>query len=191
VKKLKIQYWISCGLGVLLCAGAASGQAVSPVLSSLRVQTNPGQFQAREILPAIAAEPVPAPSQILRTIDDTALGNRWLLVADMAHRGGPATLIREGVGQPGQTAQNKTAQAIQPGQSNQINQPPLVVHAGDRLIVEENTAQVEARLGAVALGPGWAGSPLNARLTIGGSVVRVKVLAPGRVALEQNSEVRP
>jgi hypothetical protein len=66
--------------------------------------------------------------------------------------------------------------------------PSPVIHAGDRLIVEENTRLVEARLAAVAMGPAIAGAPLDVRLTIGGKVMRAVALAPGRAAFE--SEVR-
>jgi hypothetical protein len=66
-----------------------------------------------------------------------------------------------------------------------------MIHAGDRLIVEENTALVEARLEAVALGPAQLGSPLNVRLTIGGHVVRVVALGPGHASFAPVGGARP
>ena len=66
-----------------------------------------------------------------------------------------------------------------------------VIRAGDRLIVEEHTAVVEARLEAVALGPAASGSPFQVRLTIGGKVVRAVALGPGRAAFAAETEARP
>ncbi|MGD0628358.1 MAG: hypothetical protein ABR987_03350 [Terracidiphilus sp.] len=63
-------------------------------------------------------------------------------------------------------------------------QPPII-HAGDHVIVEENTAVVEARLEATAMSPAQAGSPLNVRLTMGGKVLRVLAAAPGRAVLQK------
>jgi hypothetical protein len=70
-----------------------------------------------------------------------------------------------------------------------VEPPRLVIHAGDRLIVEENTAVVESRLEAVALGPAVVGSPLDARLKVGGKVVRAVALGRGRAAFL--AEARP
>jgi flagella basal body P-ring formation protein FlgA len=66
-----------------------------------------------------------------------------------------------------------------------------VIRAGERLIVEESTAVVDARLEAVALGPAAIGSPLNVKLAIGGKVVRAVALAPGRAAFQAETEVSP
>jgi hypothetical protein len=66
-----------------------------------------------------------------------------------------------------------------------------VIHAGDALIIEENSALVEARLEAVALGPAESGWAFNARLKIGGNVVRVVALGPGRAAFAPPTEARP
>jgi predicted secreted protein len=64
-----------------------------------------------------------------------------------------------------------------------------VIHTGDLLVVEENTAVVEARLEAVALGPAWAGSSFDVRLKIGGKVVRAIALASGRAVFSPETEV--
>jgi hypothetical protein len=117
--------------------------------------------------------------EIVREIDDPHTGGRWLLMRDPVHPAGPGRLVLAGgmriaVPQPG-------APAVEP--------PRPVIHAGDRLIVEENTAVVEARLEAVALGPAGIGSPLDVRLKIGGKVVRAVALGPGRAAFL--AEARP
>jgi flagella basal body P-ring formation protein FlgA len=66
-----------------------------------------------------------------------------------------------------------------------------VIHPGDRVVVEEHTATVEARLEAIALEAAAIGSPVNARLKIGGKVVRAVAIAPGRAALAHAEEARP
>jgi hypothetical protein len=66
-----------------------------------------------------------------------------------------------------------------------------VIRAGERLIVEESTPVVEARLEAVSLGPAAVGSPLDVRLKVGGKVVRAVALGPGRAALRAETGVRP
>jgi flagella basal body P-ring formation protein FlgA len=71
-----------------------------------------------------------------------------------------------------------------------IFQAPLI-HAGDPLVVEEDTPVVEARLAATALGPAARGATLQARLSIGGKVVRVRALAAGRAALEPGLPPEP
>jgi hypothetical protein len=66
-----------------------------------------------------------------------------------------------------------------------------VIHTADRLIVQEDTALVVARLEAVALGPALSGSSLKVRLLIGGSVVRAVALGPGRAVFAPETEARP
>jgi hypothetical protein len=67
--------------------------------------------------------------------------------------------------------------------------PAPILHSGDRLIVDEHTAVVDAQLEAVAMGPAAAGGSLNVRLAIGGRVVRAVATAPGRAVLQE--ETRP
>jgi hypothetical protein len=66
-----------------------------------------------------------------------------------------------------------------------------VIRTGDQLIVEENTAVIEARLEGVALGSATLGSAFDVRLKIGGKIARVVALAPGRAAFQSGTEVRP
>ena len=58
-----------------------------------------------------------------------------------------------------------------------------MIRAGERLVVEENSAVAVARLEAVALASAVIGSNFEARLTIGGMVVRAQAIAPGRAEL--------
>jgi len=109
--------------------------------------------------------PAPACCQMIRVIDDSATGNRWLLVKNAADPAGP-----------GQMVPVERADAGSPAHP--------VIHAGDALVVEEHTAVVDARLEATALASAMAGSGFEARLKIGGKVVRVVALGPGRAELK-------
>jgi hypothetical protein len=128
--------------------------------------------------------------QAVREIDDPHSGFRWLLLRDSIRPGGPGCLVPvadpEGDVPVPIESQSRTSSA-------RIVHPPAppVIRGGDRLIVEENTGVVEARLEAVALSPAAVGFSLQARLKIGGKLVRVVALAPGRAALAPQIEVRP
>ena len=112
--------------------------------------------------------------EIIREIDDPRNSDRWLLVRDDSHPGGPGLLLLVSV------VQDKTRQAAPAPAA-----PPPIIRAGDRVIVEENTAVAEARLEAVALNPAWPGSLFSVRLTMGGGVLRVLAAGPGRAVLQQ------
>jgi hypothetical protein len=125
-----------------------------------------------------------AGGEIVREIDDPHSGARWLLMRNSDHPGGPGLLVlAEGGRNP--------VQRGQAGFGPSGVDPQTVIRAGERLIVEENTPVVEARLEAVALGPAVIGSVLDARLKIGGRVVRAVALGPGRAELQPQTEARP
>ena len=139
---------------ILVCGlGAQAGRPSTPNCGAAHREPNEPAGQAR----------------IVRDIPDPATGEHWLLVADPAHPGGPGRLvIAERGGESGQSSTEELA---------------VVIHPGDKVVVEEHTAAVEALLEAVALEPAAAGSGLNVRLKIGSKIVRVVAIAPGRVAL--------
>jgi hypothetical protein len=127
-----------------------------------------------------SAFPIPA-GEIVREIDDPHLGYRWLLVRDDSHPGGPARLVMASAARgSGLEARQGTPQA---------DAPPPVIRAGDRVILEEHTSIVDAHLEAVAMAPAWAGSAFDARLSIGGRVVRAVASGPGRAIFQE--ETRP
>ena len=66
-----------------------------------------------------------------------------------------------------------------------------MIHAGDKLIVEEHTAVVEARLEAVALGPAAQGAVFKARLKIGGKVVRAVAVSAGHAVFAPEEAAQP
>jgi len=168
---------------VLAFASGASGQA--DVHSAAGTETG-----ARP--PASLGVPVRARSaQVVRAIEDAATGSRWVLVRDGRYPGGPGHLILVGSLQS-RDVRNESGPALVSGAAESYPTLPLpVIRAGDRLIVEENTPVVEARLQALALGAAAAGSAFPARLEIGGKVVRVVALGPGRAALAMQTGVRP
>ncbi len=126
-------------------------------------------------LPAVGGE-------ILREIDDPHNGNRWLLVTDPSHPGGPALLLLATRG-----ATNPPAAAL--GVPPRTASSAPVIRPGDRVIVEESSTLVEARLEAVAMGPAPAGGAFNVRLLLGGAVIRAIAIASGRAAFQE--EKRP
>jgi hypothetical protein len=111
---------------------------------------------------------------IVREIDDPHNGDRWLLERDPGHPGGPGRLLLVSVLRKEPLNANQAqAEASAP-----------VIRSGDRVLVEENTPVVEARLEAVALAPAQPGSVFNVRLTVGGRVVRAVAVSPGRAVFQ-------
>jgi hypothetical protein len=134
--------------------------------------------------------------QAIREIDDGATGDRWLLVRDATDPGGPGRMVLvasanegSGGGAGSQTAQSSAMKAANAAAAR----PAIhrVIHAGDALVVEEHSAVVDARLEATALASAVIGMEFAARLKIGGKVVRVTALAPGRAALVPEPKAHP
>jgi hypothetical protein len=130
------------------------------------------------------ADPTLSASSIVREIDDPHSGARWLLLIDVRHPGGPGRLVLA------DAVRNEPLQSKADGQKAQAPLQP-VIHAGERLILEEHSPVVDARLDAIALNPAAVGGKLRVRLIIGGSVVLALAVAPGRVILAQEKEGRP
>lgn len=128
----------------------------------------------------------PLDPELLREIDDARNGDRWLLLSDPQHPGGPARLVLA-TRFAGRAASGPTAAAAPEVASALAAGRPLsapMIRAGDPVVVEENSSLIEARLEAVALAPAQAGSLFNARLRLGGRVVRATALSPGHARLE-------
>lgn len=127
-----------------------------------------------------------APEEIVREIDDPHTGDRWLLVRSHGHSGGPGRLV---LAASHRNAAGDASGRITP-QADELRLIP-VIRSGDRLIVEEHTAAVDAVLEARALQPSAAGAELDVRLAIGGKVVRAVALGPGRAAILAETGIRP
>jgi hypothetical protein len=164
---------------VLAIASAGCAQSPAGSGSSTQALLTPGRGLQASMNPSAAGE-------IVREIDDPHTGDRWLLMRNDANPGGPGrfTLVTAGrtpaSGGFAQPANPATPVRLQP-----------VIRLGDRLIVEEHTAVVDARLQARALNSAALGSVFNVRLAIGGRVVRAVALGPGRAALKPETGVRP
>ncbi len=142
---------------------------------------------------AIDQQPVPASppesdanQAVVRVVRDPHTGVNWLLERTPDRPGGPGRMI------PATLEQLKLIRSADAGNPNKsagvIVQPP-VIRAGDRIIVEERTAVVEARLAAIALGPAKNGALFNVRLAIGGKVLRATALGPGRAAIAEDQGI--
>jgi hypothetical protein len=151
----------------------------------------PAASQALVSPPSSMPGEQPVDGTVIREIDDPHTGDRWLLVRDSIRPGAPGrmVLIAAGTSPLRRAAQVGTA-PVAPLLAIRAQAVP-VIHAGDRLIVEENTRRVEVRLEAVALGQAVSGAPLNVRLAIGGNVVRTVALGPGRATFAAGVGVRP
>jgi hypothetical protein len=171
----------------LLVLGAASMACAQPPPTPHRgaqVLLSSGGLVPASVGRGLQGEP--ARGEIVREIDDPNLGDRWLLMRNDEVPGGPGRLVlvaahRQASGGALLRARSQTEEArLLP-----------IIRAGDRVTVEEHTAHVDALLDARALSPAAAGSALDARLAIGGRVVRAVALGPGRAVLQPETEGRP
>lgn len=140
---------------------------------------------SQKVARAFPAAAPTAASNIVREIGDPATGDRWLLERDPAAPGGPGRLVRVSVGEDTPT-QDASGQC-----RDDRTLPPRVIHAGNRVVVEEHTAVMDAELEGVALNGARSGASLRVRLKIGGRVVSAVALGPGRVAITPVRGARP
>jgi hypothetical protein len=176
---------LALSLGVLAFGVALSANAQAPASGRAQViASSGGLLSDGSSLLGLAG------GQLYREIDDPHTGDRWLLTRNEQYPGGPGRLVRVAVS--GSKADSPSAPGGGPGQIAGQAAPALpVIRTGDRVIVEEHTAVVDAVLEARALMPVAVGAAFNARLMIGGRVVRVVALGPGRAALEPGMGARP
>ncbi len=95
-------------------------------------------------------------------IRDPSTGAVWMLMRNTDYPGGPGRLV-----------------LVEQGSDSTSEAAPktLLIHAGDRIVVEEHSAVADARLTAIALTSAAKGETLRARMTIGGGVVMVRAVA--------------
>jgi hypothetical protein len=155
------------------------GQIAAGALAALAVALPSACAQRTASQRVLLSSPLPAPvsppirGEIVREIDDPHLGDRWLLERDPSHPGGPGRMVLLSGVRPGSGAAGR-----------QPWTPTPVIRLGERIVVEEHTPVVDARLEAVALNPAMAGSVFNVRLSVGGRTMRAVALGPGRAVLE-------
>jgi len=169
--------------GIGLCMGLAASIAASSLACAQASESSSGPQ-------VMVSSSEPTAAQVVREIDDPHTGNRWLLLRDGAHPGGPGRLVliakadtkREEIAANGQ----KSALAeLAPGEFHPI------IRAGDKLIVEEHTAVIDTYLEAVALGPAVTGAVFGVRLKLGGKMMQAVALGPGRATMQIGTEVQP
>jgi len=165
---------MALGAGLVACA-----QAPVAVASSNSVQHLPG-------VPVLGPIGNPTQGELVREIDDPHTGVRWLLMRNDANPGGPGRFTLVATGRS--AAEGGPKRPVNTTKEARLHP---VIRAGDRLIVEEHTAVVNVTLEARALSPATLGAVLKARLMIGGKVVRVVALGPGRAELEPQTGLWP
>ena len=98
----------------------------------------------------------------MREIRDPNSGARWVVIGNLENSAGPGRLMPA-----------EDAAPARRGDFAAETKPLLpVIHRGDRVVVEEHTATVEAYLEAIAMEPATTGSSFAVRLKIGGKVVK-------------------
>jgi len=131
---------------------------------------------------------VPNAPNPVRRISDPHTGMQWILERDLSNQGGPGRMVLE----KDESRHRTTAAAEQnvgsldasrPRQQPSIASAPIVIRAGDRLVLGEDTPHVETRLEAVALTSAAVGAEFTARLTFQGAIVRAVAFEPGRATL--------
>ncbi len=146
----------------------------------------------RIVLNSTAPVQMPAllPGRLVRVIEDPNLGDHWLLCRSLDHPGGPGRLLQVAANRVARM--NKLAGSARAVEAVAFNDAAMpAIRAGDWVVVEENSAVAQARLGAVALESATIGSAFHARMEIGGRVLRVVAVGSGRaVFLLQNGAGR-
>jgi hypothetical protein len=174
---------IGLAVALVLLAVAAHSQTISPVTEIDRHSI----ASSRATEPAADEDVRTVQGEKLREIEDPNLGDRWELYRELNHPGGPGRWIRASIGKFRAGAQGLAEVA-------RADPPTIpVIRMGDRVVVEEDTARVEERLEAVALGSAVTGSVVQVRLKIGGQVMHAMVVAAGRARFVAwaEPEVRP
>ena len=121
------------------------------------------------LVPALPMPAQSAPGEIR----DPFTGATWRMERDAEHPGGPARLV-----------------LVSPGDvllSNHAVWTP-VIHSGERIVIEEHSPVLDARLEAVALANAAEGEILRARMVIGGAVVVVRCVGRGNTVFHAEAK---
>ncbi len=111
------------------------------------------------------------PPRIVRELRDPHTGARWLVIRNTKNPSGPGRMILS-------AGEDENPLGCGPKYSSEP-----IIHAGDRVAIEEHTADLDSSLDATAFDGAAIGSSFRARLKIGGKLVRAVAIAPGRAAL--------
>ena len=120
----------------------------------------------------------PAIGPVFRKIDDPAAGGCWLLARNTMHPEGPGKLVRV-AGQDRDCDRGSGSRSLR--QQRQSSRLPfrVVIHPGDRLLVEQHSLLVNAQFEATAIEPAVPGERFGARLRVNGKVVTVVAVRAG------------
>ena len=113
--------------------------------------------------------------RVVGYLDDSLLPKRWAILRDDAHPEAPRTLVPAG----SSSAAVKSHGGIRMPVAGRQN----VVHAGDQLILLDDSATLHLQLAAVAIENAMEGETLRVRLVQGGAILSGVVLSPHRVKL--------
>ena len=152
-------------LGGLTIAGGAGALAILAAAALLPAQSGTGGADR-----SVAA----GESSVYASVRDDATGIHWVLLRGGEDSGGPGRWVR---------TENGAGPVAGKAPRRERHAAPAVIHAGDKVIVEDHTAVAELRLQAVALEPAAAGARLRIRLTAGGRSVAAIALGAGRAQL--------
>jgi hypothetical protein len=170
------------GKGILMLLMLATS---APVMAQKVIPSACGPEKVDPTLIDHGIEKTKRQRKMFREITDSNSGARWILWSDPAHPGGPGYLAPAPLEAGTEALKNRTDRS----DLNLAIAAPCI-HVGDKIVVEEHTAEADISLEAVAMEPAGMGSPFQARLKIGGKVVRAVALAPGRATLAPAAEVK-
>jgi hypothetical protein len=122
-----------------------------------------------------------SPSRVIR---DPHTSMCWLLERNPARRSGPGRMVLLGEQEALDLESARIAKKVAEMKKEKASP---VIRSGDRVVVEENSVAVEARLEAVALASAIEGAEFRVRLAIGGHILRVVAIAPGRAVVTANA----
>lgn len=115
---------------------------------------------------------------VIRSIEDPATHQSWLVVRDKRRPAAPARLVGPRAFPESESRSTEESRVLLRAQLTR-----KVIHSGDSLIVDQHTSVVDARFEATALSAAEKGQLLTVRLKIGGRIFRVVAVAPGRAEL--------
>ena len=112
-----------------------------------------------------------------RSMHDPHTGLTWVVETDPKHAGGPGRMIlAEG--------------DLRAGGDGSLPDR-ILIHAGQKVIVEQHTPLLDAAFEALALNPALAGSGLKVRLRATGKVMSAYAISKGKAVLLPSTEARP
>jgi Chaperone for flagella basal body P-ring formation len=128
------------------------------------------------LIAGLVAQERAAGESVVTERTDLATGARWMLMRDASNGGGPARWVLETAGMDKAT-----------GGMLKAVERKLLIHSGDKIVVEEQTAVLHARFEATALTSAKSNESLRARITIGGRVLSARAIAPGLAEIKEET----